>query len=108
MYARAARIAGHLLTIDDCHFLIAIDQKNKDLQSVILALPEVSRIFVTIRQACRERPWGALRRKGGFFSAAVPLIDNPDPPQLGELPDEYQASCLKFRINSRPISLEAG
>jgi hypothetical protein len=44
MHAFATRIGRHLLAIDDSRFLVAIDQKNKDLQSVILALPGNSRI----------------------------------------------------------------
>jgi hypothetical protein len=72
MYASATRIAGHLLTIDDCRFLVAIDQKNKDLQSVILALPDVSRISVRYGKPVRTDHEGRSDARAGFFPAAMP------------------------------------
>jgi hypothetical protein len=70
MYASATRIAGHLLTIDDCRFLVAIDQKNKDLQSVILALPDVSRISARYGKPVRTDLGGRSDARAGFFSSS--------------------------------------
>jgi hypothetical protein len=46
--------------------------------------------------------------EGLFLAQECPIFDKPGPPEPEELPDEYQASWLKIRINLMAIPWEAG
>jgi hypothetical protein len=98
MQASATGIAGQLLTIDDCRFLVAIDQKNKDLQRVILALPEVSRKSTTMRLACPDRYVGRSDLRAGLFSTANARLSIR----------RVVASRMNCRMNVRPPDRNSG
>jgi hypothetical protein len=105
MPALATQIARRMLDVDECRFLAAIDQKNKALQSAILALPNVSRIFVRYRAAvrtghsCRSDP-----RAAGSFGRNARISPHPVLPA-----QKYRRAFQReFRLESRSTFQEAG